>query len=54
MIMCAHTCVCKYCKIHEMVVHPQFIDRINELLLEFEPIFTEIRKNISNKDNDDY
>jgi hypothetical protein len=53
MVMCAHTCVCKYCKISEMAYHPLFKDRIDELLIEFEPIFTESRKNIRNTYDDD-
>lgn len=57
MPMCSPTCDCRYCKITAMAYHHQFKNKIDELLIEFQPIFAEMQSKLKNTNllcDDDY
>ena len=49
MVMCASNCICKWCMLNEMAVHPQFKEKVDLLLMDFEPIFINMPKRQINK-----
>jgi len=39
MVMCADGCTCKWCKVMDMMDHPQFKERMDILLAEFDLVW---------------